>query len=82
MRAWCRSTPARSIWTDYVAYVQDFIRHVGPEVNVISVCQPTVPVLAAISLMASRGEKTRATMTMMGGPIDAARARRRSTTWP
>jgi len=56
---------------DYVEYVQEFIRHIGPEVNVISVCQPTVPVLAAISLMASRGEKTPRTMTMMGGPIDA-----------
>ena len=56
---------------DYVAYVQEFIRHVGPEVNVISVCQPTVPVLAAISLMASNGETTPRTMTMMGGPIDA-----------
>ncbi len=59
---------------DYVAYVQEFIRHVGPEVNVISVCQPTVPVLAAISLMASRGEKTPRTMTVMGGPIDARKS--------
>jgi poly(3-hydroxybutyrate) depolymerase len=56
---------------DYVAYVQEFIRHIGPEVNVISVCQPTVPVLAAVSLMASAGEPTPRTMTMMGGPIDA-----------
>jgi poly(3-hydroxybutyrate) depolymerase len=56
---------------DYIAYVQEFIRHIGPEVNVISVCQPTVPVLAAISLMASNGEITPRTMTMMGGPIDA-----------
>ncbi len=59
---------------DYVHYVQEFIRHVGPEVNVISVCQPTVPVLAAVSLMASAGEKTPRTMTMMGGPIDARRS--------
>ena len=59
---------------DYVAYVQEFIRHIGPEVNVISVCQPTVPVLAAISLMASRGEVTPRTMTMMGGPIDARKS--------
>src|SRR5437763_10369916 len=43
---------------DYVAYMREFIRHAGPEVNVISVCQPTVPVLAAISLMASDGEPT------------------------
>ena len=56
---------------DYVAYVQEFIRAIGPEVNVISVCQPTVPVFAAISLMASAGEQTPRTMTMMGGPIDA-----------
>jgi poly(3-hydroxybutyrate) depolymerase len=59
---------------DYVTYVQDFIRHIGPEVNVISVCQPTVPVLAAISLMASKGETTPRTMTMMGGPIDARKS--------
>jgi len=56
---------------DYVAYVQEFIRHVGPQAHVMSVCQPTVPVLAAVSLMASRGERTPLTMTMMGGPIDA-----------
>jgi poly(3-hydroxybutyrate) depolymerase len=59
---------------DYIEYVQEFIRHVGPEVNVISVCQPTVPVLAAISLMASNGEPTPRTMTMMGGPIDARKS--------
>jgi poly(3-hydroxybutyrate) depolymerase len=59
---------------DYVTYVQEFIRHIGPEVNVISVCQPTVPVLAAISLMASNGEVTPRTMTMMGGPIDARKS--------
>lgn len=59
---------------DYIYYVQEFIRHIGPEVNVISVCQPTVPVLAAISLMASAGEFTPRTMTMMGGPIDARKS--------
>jgi poly(3-hydroxybutyrate) depolymerase len=59
---------------DYVNYVQEFIRDVGPEVHVISVCQPTVPVLAAVSLMASRGEQTPLTMTMMGGPIDARKS--------
>ena len=41
---------------DYVRYVQDFIRHLGPDVHVISVCQPTVPVLAAVSLMASAND--------------------------
>jgi poly(3-hydroxybutyrate) depolymerase len=62
---------------DYVNYVQAFIRHLqGTHGNchVLSVCQPTVPVLAAISLMASRGETTPLSMTMMGGPIDARKS--------
>jgi len=60
---------------DYIAYVQEFIRHVGgADSHVISVCQPTVPVLAAISLMASNGEPTPRSMTMMGGPIDARKS--------
>lgn len=60
---------------DYVSYIQEFIRFIGADnLHVISVCQPTVPVLAAISLMASQGEKTPITMTMMGGPIDARKS--------
>jgi poly(3-hydroxybutyrate) depolymerase len=62
---------------DYVNYVQEFIRHLQNtygNCHVISVCQPTVPVLAAVSLMASRGETTPLTMTMMGGPIDARKS--------
>lgn len=58
---------------DYVHYVQEFIRLVGgADCHVMSVCQPTVPVLAAISLMASAGEPTPRSMTMMGGPVVAA----------
>jgi poly(3-hydroxybutyrate) depolymerase len=57
---------------DYVCYIQEFIRFLGPGAHVISVCQPTVPVLAAVSLMAADGEAAQPTsMTMMGGPIDA-----------
>jgi poly(3-hydroxybutyrate) depolymerase len=62
---------------DYVNYVQECIRHVQSKYgncHVMSVCQPTVPVLAAVSLMASRGENTPLTMTMMGGPIDARKS--------
>jgi len=59
---------------DYIAYVQEFVRLVGADCHVISVCQPTVPVLAAISLMASNGEVTPRSMTMMGGPIDARKS--------
>lgn len=62
---------------DYVNYVQEFIGHlqgIYGNCHVISVCQPTVPVLAAVSLMASRGETTPLSMTMMGGPIDARKS--------
>jgi poly(3-hydroxybutyrate) depolymerase len=60
---------------DYVEYVIDFVRELGPDVHLISVCQPTVPVLAAVSLMASnRDPKLPQTMTMMGGPIDSRKS--------
>ncbi|CAN5737688.1 polyhydroxyalkanoate depolymerase [soil metagenome] len=62
---------------DYIHYVQDFIRLLQAEYgncHVMSVCQPTVPVLAAVSLMASKGETLPLTMTMMGGPIDARKS--------
>jgi len=62
---------------DYVNYVQEFIRHLQARYgncHVMSVCQPTVPVLAAVSLMASRGELTPLSMVMMGGPIDASKS--------
>jgi poly(3-hydroxybutyrate) depolymerase len=56
---------------DYVYYVQDFIRHLGAGCHVISVCQPTVPTLAAVSLMATAKDPAMPkTMVMMGGPID------------
>ena len=62
---------------DYINYVQEFIRHLQGRYgncHVMSVCQPTVPVLAAVSLMASRGEVTPLSMVMMGGPIDARKS--------
>ena len=60
---------------DYIYYVQDFIRLLAPDLHVISVCQPTVPVLAAISLMATAKDPSLPkTMTMMGGPIDPRRS--------
>lgn len=56
---------------DYIAYVQEFVHLLGPKVHCISVCQPTVPVLAGISLMASANDPCMPrSMTMMGGPID------------
>lgn len=56
---------------DYVFYVRDFLRWLGPNTHVISVCQPTVPVMAAASLMAADDEPCQPlSLVMMGGPID------------
>lgn len=56
---------------DYIDYVIDFIHHLGPNTHVIAVCQPAVPVLAAVSLMAAAGDPVQPrSMTLMGGPID------------
>lgn len=60
---------------DYVYYLQDFLRLLGPDVHVIAVCQPSVPLLAAVSLMSTEGDPMLPrTMTMMGGPIDTRKS--------
>lgn len=60
---------------DYVAYIEKFIRHIGAkDLHVIAVCQPVVPVLAAVALMAARGETQPRSMTLMGGPVDARKS--------
>lgn len=56
---------------DYIDYVREFIRYLGPDVHVIAVCQPAVPVMAAVATLSSENdEKTPLSMTLMGGPID------------
>jgi len=62
-------------YEDYVEYVMEFIRFLGPNTHVMAVCQPAVPVLAAVSLMAQMDDPCQpATMTLMGGPIDTTAA--------
>lgn len=54
-----------------IAYLQEFIQKLGPDVHVIAVCQPAPATLAAISLMATNNDPCQPmTMTLMGGPID------------
>ncbi|ASY70977.1 hypothetical protein AB395_00003731 [Sinorhizobium fredii CCBAU 45436] len=56
---------------DYIDYVIQILHHLGPDTHVIGVCQPAVPVLAAVALMeADNDPLSPATMTLMGGPID------------
>jgi poly(3-hydroxybutyrate) depolymerase len=60
---------------DYVGYCIAFIRHLGPDIHLMSVCQPTVPVMAAVSIMSTLNDPNLPlSMTMMGGPIDARRS--------
>ncbi len=56
---------------DYIEYIIDFLRFFGPDLHVISVCQPTVPVLAAVSLLARWDDPAQPkSMVLMGGPVD------------
>ena len=56
---------------DFVELVIRFTRLLGPRIHVIAVCQPSVPVLAAASLMATAGDPCQpASIVLMGGPID------------
>ena len=76
-RAWCRLAAGPFHLDDYVDYCKEFIRLLGPEAwphASDSVCQPTVPVLAAMSLLAqAKDPALPKTMVMMGGPIDPRR---------
>ncbi|MBA4489639.1 polyhydroxyalkanoate depolymerase [Paracoccus sp. S1E-3] len=56
---------------DYTQYLVDFMRHLGPDVNVIAVCQPAPLALAATALLAEEDPKAQPrTLTLIGGPID------------
>lgn len=60
---------------DYITYVMDYLRLLGPHTHIIAVCQPAVPVLCAASLLAQlKDEAQPQSMTLMGGPIDASAA--------
>jgi poly(3-hydroxybutyrate) depolymerase len=60
---------------DYVDYVREFITLLSPDLHVMSVCQPTVPVLGAVSLMATDNDPAvPRTIIMMGGPIDTRKS--------
>ena len=59
---------------DYIDYLIEIFHTLGPDTHVMAVCQPSVPVLAAVAVMEARGDRlVPATMTLMGGPIDTRR---------
>ncbi|MFN3370343.1 MAG: polyhydroxyalkanoate depolymerase [Sphingomonadaceae bacterium] len=64
---------------DYVDYIIRWLELITPEggdrAHVLAVCQPSVPVYAAVALMSAADHPARpATLSMMGGPVDTRRA--------
>jgi poly(3-hydroxybutyrate) depolymerase len=56
---------------DYIDYVISILHYLGGDTHVIAVCQPSVPVLAAVSLMEAQNDPyAPLSMVLMGGPID------------
>jgi poly(3-hydroxybutyrate) depolymerase len=56
---------------DYIDYVIEFLQKLGSETHIMAVCQPSVPVMAAVSLMSEANDPaTPSSMTLIGGPID------------
>jgi poly(3-hydroxybutyrate) depolymerase len=56
---------------DYVEYLISMLHALGGNVHMIAVCQPSVPVMAAVSVMEAGGDPyVPNSMVLMGGPID------------
>ncbi|MGE0338342.1 MAG: polyhydroxyalkanoate depolymerase [Xanthobacteraceae bacterium] len=60
---------------DYIDYVISMFHFLGIGAHVIGVCQPSVPVLAAVARMEAENDPyVPFTMTLMGGPIDTRKS--------
>ncbi len=56
---------------DYTLYLVDFMRHLGPDIHVIAVCQPVPLTLAATAYLAEQEPKAQPrSLTLIGGPVD------------
>ncbi len=56
---------------DYTLYLVDFMREMGPDTNVIAICQPAPLTLAATAYLAEQDPKAQPrTLTLIGGPVD------------
>ena len=56
---------------DYIDYVISILHWMGGDAHVVAVCQPSVPVMAAVALMeADKDPYVPHSMVLMGGPID------------
>ncbi len=56
---------------DYIDYVISMLHLLGGDTHVVAVCQPSVPVLAAVARMEAENDPyVPHSMVLMGGPID------------
>lgn len=56
---------------DYIDYLRDMLRHLEGDAHVFAVCQPSVPVLAAVSIMEAEGDPcSPLSVILAGGPVD------------
>jgi poly(3-hydroxybutyrate) depolymerase len=56
---------------DYIDYLISILHALGGDTHVVAVCQPAVPVMAAVALMEAENDPyVPDSMTLMGGPID------------
>jgi poly(3-hydroxybutyrate) depolymerase len=56
---------------DYINYIVSILHFLGGDVHVVAVCQPSVPVVAAVALMEQADDPdVPRSMVLMGGPID------------
>ncbi len=56
---------------EYTQHVIDFLDAMGPNSNVMAICQPCVAALAAVAVMSEdKHPATPASLTLMAGPID------------
>jgi poly(3-hydroxybutyrate) depolymerase len=57
--------------SDYVDYCRAMFQALGPDLHVMAVCQPAVPVLAAVALMEAEDDPlVPRSVALLGGPID------------
>lgn len=60
---------------DYIDHIIAMFHLLGPDTHVMAVCQPAVPVIAAVARMEAENDPSAPrSMTLMGGPIDTRRA--------
>ncbi len=56
---------------DYTLYLAEFMQHMGPETNVVAVCQPVPLALAATAWLAEHDPANRPkSLILIGGPVD------------